>query len=57
MLAPAVGSGAPANSKKRNYAVDIDERFMSPKERSIAKVYGIHVFSSFGCPGFNLNIL
>lgn len=44
MLAPAVGSGAPANSKKRNYVVDEDERFMSPKERSIAKVYGF-VFS------------
>lgn len=40
MLAPAVGSGAPVNSKKRNYVLHEDEKFMGPRESSIEEVYG-----------------
>lgn len=41
MLAPAVGSGAPANSKKRNhYVLHEEERFLSPGERTTAEVFG-----------------
>lgn len=41
MLAPAVGSGAPANSKKRNhYVLHEEEKFLSPGERTTAEVFG-----------------
>lgn len=56
MLAPAVGSGAPVNSKKRNYVLHEDEKFMGPRESSIEEVYRF-VLSCFGCLGFNLSIL
>lgn len=41
MLAPAVGSGAPANRTKRNhYILYKEERLMGPGERTTAEVFG-----------------